>query len=590
LIHFFFLQIILFFDLPLLYNSTSSIFFVLYLILIETNFFLTTVFIGLSYLLLNLFISSITGFTWFFDWVSRIDVNDSFINSFNFFWTTFIYLPSFFFLILLINSLRSNSTITRFLLLFLLFTYLLYNIEISDFLILNLNLNTNNINITSVNLLLTNNLNKYHPFIFYLSVIILFTSLYKYINTLFNHSHFIQSYFTRVSYLSINNVLIINLLALFLGSWWALQEGTWGGWWNWDPSEVLGLLFTFTSLLYIHSQTTHLTTSLHLYRLTYSILLIIFSYLFIQLNFDLVSHNFGSKFFFFFNNNLFFLEILMLLIICYFVFYYYLQLITTQTIILNYLNLTSQSYRLDQANTAVLVLYFLITVLIINSFIPLINYFLWVYFNINSLNFIFNNALVVILVTLGLITPFSSLYVFNHLIVYAIILVSCPSSVCLLFLILTLVPYFSRWLHTFLILLCISNIMSYNVQFIYWYTLNDTTDLIFDSQLLNKTCESYSCNNHFIDKVSLFGSSSSTLFNTWNVFYSGNSSVLNNFNLLFNTNSFVNFYYLSVNWQNSILFIETNYLNNMLETIIFILITVKIWTQYIKLNFKTIQY
>jgi len=110
--------------------------------------------------------------------------------------------------------------------------------------------------------------------------------------------------------------------------------------------------------------------------LTYSILLIIFSYLFIQLNFDLVSHNFGSKFFFFFNNNLFFLEILMLLIICYFVFYYYLQLITTQTIILNYLNLTSQSYRLDQANTAVLVLYFLITVLIINSFIPLINYFL----------------------------------------------------------------------------------------------------------------------------------------------------------------------------------------------------------------------
>ena len=39
-------------------------------------------------------------------------------------------------------------------------------------------------------------------------------------------------------------------------------------------------------------------------------LIVVFSYFFVQLNFELASHNFGSKFFFFFNSNLFFAEIL----------------------------------------------------------------------------------------------------------------------------------------------------------------------------------------------------------------------------------------------------------------------------------------
>jgi cytochrome c biogenesis factor len=27
--------------------------------------------------------------------------------------------------------------------------------------------------------------------------------------------------------------LSILLLGLILGGWWAYQEGSWGGWWNW---------------------------------------------------------------------------------------------------------------------------------------------------------------------------------------------------------------------------------------------------------------------------------------------------------------------------------------------------------------------
>jgi hypothetical protein len=84
--------------------------------------------------------------------------------------------------------------------------------------------------------------------------------------------------------------------------------------------------------------------------------------------------------------------------------------------------------------------------------------------------------------------------------------------------------------------------------------------------------------------------STQTLFNTWNVFYLSNTTNLNSFNLLFNSSSFVNIYYLSVNWQHSALFIETNYLNNMLEVVLFLLIMVKIGVRNSKTDFYRINY
>jgi cytochrome c biogenesis factor len=54
-------------------------------------------------------------------------------------------------------------------------------------------------------------------------------------------------------YLSIKFYIILIIITLFMGSWWALQEGSWGGWWNWDPSEVFGLLFLLAYLYLIHN-------------------------------------------------------------------------------------------------------------------------------------------------------------------------------------------------------------------------------------------------------------------------------------------------------------------------------------------------
>lgn len=541
-------------------------------------------------MILNLFISSITGFTWFFDWVSRIDINDSFINSFNFFWTTFLYLPSFFFLILLINVLSINFKSIRLLSMYLVSLYGFYNIEIFDFLILNLSLEINNLNITSVNLLLTNNLNKYHPLIFYTSVILLLNLLYQNYIIWFTPLLFTKTYISNYTYSSMNSVTVVNLLALFLGSWWALQEGTWGGWWNWDPSEVLGLLFTFTGLLYIHSQTTYLTTQLNLYRLMYVVILIVFSYIFIQLNFDLVSHNFGSKFFFFFNNNLFFLELTLLLVLNFLIFLYFIQNAILNTILINITTFTSHFIKKNNVIIWTLVLYLLLFTLIIVSFIPLVNYFLWVYFRINSLNFIINSNISIICIILGSLLPFISIYNTHLLLIYGLVLLNLPSLISVATLSLIISFKFSKWLHSLLIILFVSNILSYNTQFIYWYTFTELVDLILNSELLEKRAEVYSCNNHFIDQINLSQASTQTLFNTWNVFYLNNSTSLNNFNLLFNSGSFVNIYYLSVNWQHSALFIETNYLNNMLEVVLFLLIMIKIGVRNLKTDFYRTNY
>jgi cytochrome c biogenesis factor len=98
-----------------------------------------------------------------------------------------------------------------------------------------------------------------------------------------------------------------------LGSWWALQEGTWGGWWNWDSSETFGLFFFLLPFFFYHNKSYLNFHQKNLNIFKKSTTLLLFSYFFIQLNFDLVSHNFGIKFFQFFSNNLFFYNTLLTL-------------------------------------------------------------------------------------------------------------------------------------------------------------------------------------------------------------------------------------------------------------------------------------
>lgn len=147
------------------------------------------------------------------------------------------------------------------------------------------------------NNLLNNPLNKYHPILFFTSYIFIF-SLVSYTHSLTNYRTLYQlKFFLKTSdnifFLKNNFYWILMSISLYLGSWWALQEGSWGGWWNWDASEVFGLLILTLLLLIFHLRRNYTTQLIKISSISILILVIIFFYCILQLSYTLVSHNFG---------------------------------------------------------------------------------------------------------------------------------------------------------------------------------------------------------------------------------------------------------------------------------------------------------
>jgi cytochrome c biogenesis factor len=240
------------------------------------------------------------GFSWFPDTLTRLNLNDALFNMYHFLWVTALYLSPFYFAIWALFTyflIRFNKPQILFISLLI---YFLYVVELFDFVIFNWQVSIINTSFLQFNTLLVNNLNKIHPFIFYMGTFLVFNA--SFLSTSLQLKKTIFSPITKLNSLrtSLLLILIVSLTSLFLGSWWAVQEGTWGGWWNWDPSETFGLLFLMFTLLNFHTK-----FNLNLFykigiRNKALVYVLILTYFFIQLNFDLVSHNFGVKFFYFF--------------------------------------------------------------------------------------------------------------------------------------------------------------------------------------------------------------------------------------------------------------------------------------------------
>ena len=236
------------------------------------------------------FIILIKDYTSFLDILTRVNINDSALSILYFFWTNFTYLPIFYFTILNLVFLFSLSYRLS-------ISYILLNLLLSlliftkvDYLTLNLSYYTILILNDDINLLLTNTINKYHPFILYTSTFYFFINYHNItsIKVMCNWNFF---YLPKPIY----SYLYYIVFALYLGSWWALQEGSWGGWWNWDPSEVLGLIIFLFLIFNLHRNTnytlTYITSGLHKNQLLW----LLYIYVLVQLNFTLISHNFGIR-------------------------------------------------------------------------------------------------------------------------------------------------------------------------------------------------------------------------------------------------------------------------------------------------------
>lgn len=154
-------------------------------------------------------------------------------------------------------------------------------------------LNNNSVNsllLVNFNTLLSNKLNIIHPLCLYIGTSCVFSFLY--INTILNQQYYKQLNFNILWLATLSTSILI--FTIILGGWWAEQEGTWGGWWAWDPSEVLSLIVCMPFLFILHSR----KTPTNYFTLTRELLLIfyfiLFSYFFLQINFNLISHNFGN--------------------------------------------------------------------------------------------------------------------------------------------------------------------------------------------------------------------------------------------------------------------------------------------------------
>jgi len=232
------------------------------------------------------------------DFMYRTYLDDFFANNFYYLWTSFLYLPILFFTLYLINMLSSLSSLQNFRLYSTLLTsLLLFYINTFNFWGFNSVHYFNIINSEEINTLLFNTINKYHPFLFYLSsstLYIIFTTITSLGVPSTDYKFSVQLVLLTTFSASLKQIFIA-IVTLYLGSWWAVQEGSWGGWWNWDPSEVFGLLFLIPTVLYLHLGVTSSDVTYTRRFFTYYLLAISLLYFLIQLNFNLVSHNFNTN-------------------------------------------------------------------------------------------------------------------------------------------------------------------------------------------------------------------------------------------------------------------------------------------------------
>ena len=143
------------------------------------------------------------------------------------------------------------------------------------------------------NALLINGLNKYHPFILYAAWMLLLST--RLISAPVNKSFATHKFKTQNNSFWLIPAFYYIVATLALGSWWAYQEGSWGGWWNWDPSEVFGLYIMLLLSHNLHQQFKRASNALWHTLSALGLLSSVIYYCFMQVNFSLISHNFGFR-------------------------------------------------------------------------------------------------------------------------------------------------------------------------------------------------------------------------------------------------------------------------------------------------------
>ena len=528
------------------------------------------------YKLVNLFSYFISGETIFFDIIFRINLNDTLLNAFSFYWTSFFYLPLFFLSLFFANILYIQVRDIRLTLLFIpIFFFFFCLFEITNTITLEFN-NKNFIFLNSfINELLINSLNKYHPFIFYSSSLFLFFICIIFINNIDSQKLFKTNTITFYEMHSVRITFSLNIFALFLGSWWALQESTWGGWWNWDASEVFGLLVCFSNLMRLHSLYTF--NNQYLYYIKYWLWICFFflSYIIVQLNFTLLSHNFGIE-----NLPLFNSEFFVFIYISLFVSLPILLLFIYWRNMYSILNLSIGNYYLNRFNFWLLFIFytFLVVIIICISYSPLFEDYIhadliylislvpitWLILNLILITLLlvinkeFTNSLVVLLVSVWSINLPITILVLLILIKYCRIRIS----------------------HILLIIIFVLNLKSSNTSYILVEYLPLLSNIVEDYIILQPTQVSYSCDSFFIQRVISYNNTSVS-FNSFSNLYHSSLYNPNNYILFSDANTFTNFYFRRYNLDIKYYNIKNVMLTNLIDFILLLSLIILLCIRYL---------
>ena len=446
------------------------------------------------------------------DILSRLFMNDFFINSYYVLWTSFWYLPTFLlisFSVALINFSKNGIGYVWFAggLILLLVSLHYQNLNLYNYLSDNCGSNFNT--------LLSNSVNKFHPALFYITLFHLLASLQLFL--LLRQSRYAVNLNLNSTTFTSNLFLPIIVFTLFLGSWWALQEGSWGGWWNWDPSEVFGMFVMLYYLYTLHKSQKISNYSILTFYLKILTNLVLITYVFIQLNFDLVSHNFGTRVdqFIDTSQNFIVLTIGLVIIITIVIGYLLRALISVATMSPWYAVHTTQS-----ALTWHTCLAIVITFILLSSFSLLINDFLWKLLTINIFNSTkFTYFYTSLLITVVLVRSWNSQ-------LYAMLLPLCSVYFSKEILILLIVPTVTKLnlSHLSLISLLFIMLSESNQSVSFWEILYEHASHV-EAQVVYDTTMSYiSLNNFMTECLCNRLANSKTLESAWNFTWTASSN------------------------------------------------------------------
>jgi len=298
------------------------------------------------------------------------------------------------------------------------------------------------------------------------------------------------------------------------------------------------------------------------------------AYFFTQLNFDLVSHNFGNRFTFFFTNTLFYLESASLagagVLLGLFSF-------TKKIVCLRLLD--SESYLTSSRVLISSALTFIWIWLLLTSFLPLCNYFCWQYFHLNLFNTSVSHQVTLFYLMLGTYLVFWQINYFSHFIITPLVCLWLPTYLFTPLLLLSSASQNILFFHASIIMQIASNLVTNQLDNLSDLSSNINTPITIGGVVNHSMSSVYVCEDVWRETFYLRFSAKLTPYSSYTLSTESNIHETNVFTLVQDSNSFTNYYQITCSYIESIVAIWNPYFVNVYEATLITIVTFVAWTR-----------